>query len=33
MTAVHKSGAEERKVSVRSEEQGCEGAMVLGREN
>lgn len=32
-TAVPQRGVEERKVSVRSEEQGHEGAMVLGQEN
>lgn len=33
VTAVHEKGVEERKVSVRSEEQGHEGATVLGQEN
>lgn len=33
VTDVHKRGVEERKVTVRSEEQGHEGAMVLGQES
>lgn len=32
MTTVPEKGVEERKASVRSEEQGHEGEMVLGRE-